>query len=291
MTVVLWLVSLLPAAVGAVLAGGGISRAGVIERCAAPAAVLTAAGTMVAAGLLATARPQSAAAFLPGLPLGVGVDALSALMTVTVAGVSLLVLVYAASELGRDSHQARGRFFGFMLLFTAGMQLTITATTTVALLIGWELMGATSYALIGFWWPEPRRAESATVAFLTTRAGDLGLYVAAGAAARRRRRRPVGGDARCVLWVAAAARGRSARGGCRQIGAAAVLLLAVAGDGWTQSGVGAAALSDHGRRRRVFGAARRARCCMPPPGPGRRCPGWARSRPSGWDWSRWPNAT
>lgn len=181
MTVLLWLVFLLPAAVGAGLAGGGISRVGVLERWAAPAAVLSAAGSAMVAVVLAAVRPRTAVAFLPGLPFGIGVDGLSAVMTVTVAGVSLLVLGYAAADLGRDRHQARGRFFGFMLLFTAGMQLTVTATTTVALLIGWELMGATSYALIGFWWPAPRRAESATVAFLTTRAGDLGLYVAAGA--------------------------------------------------------------------------------------------------------------
>jgi len=42
-------------------------------------------------------------------------------------------------------------------------------------------MGATSYALIGFWWREPRRVAAANTAFLTTRAADLGLYVAAGA--------------------------------------------------------------------------------------------------------------
>jgi NADH:ubiquinone oxidoreductase subunit 5 (subunit L)/multisubunit Na+/H+ antiporter MnhA subunit len=43
-------------------------------------------------------------------------------------------------------------------------------------------MGATSYALIGYWWREPRRVSAANTAFWTTRAADLGLYVAAGAA-------------------------------------------------------------------------------------------------------------
>jgi len=62
------------------------------------------------------------------------------------------------------------------------MQLTVTATTLPLLLVGWELMGATSYALIGFWWTDERRVTSATTAFLTTRAADVGLYIAAGAA-------------------------------------------------------------------------------------------------------------
>jgi NADH:ubiquinone oxidoreductase subunit 5 (subunit L)/multisubunit Na+/H+ antiporter MnhA subunit len=69
-----------------------------------------------------------------------------------------------------------------MLLFAAAMLVTVTATTLLTLLMAWEIMGATSYALIGFWWREPRRVRSGLVAFLTTRAADLGMYLAAGAA-------------------------------------------------------------------------------------------------------------
>jgi len=50
------------------------------------------------------------------------------------------------------------------------------------LLMAWEVMGACSYALIGFWWREDHRAGSGAIAFLTTRTADLGLYLAAGAA-------------------------------------------------------------------------------------------------------------
>ena len=69
-----------------------------------------------------------------------------------------------------------------MLLFAGAMLVTVTAATLPPLLMGWEVMGATSYALIGYWWREPRRVSAANTAFLTTRAADLGLYVAAGAA-------------------------------------------------------------------------------------------------------------
>ena len=69
-----------------------------------------------------------------------------------------------------------------MLLFVAAALLTVTATTLPALLLAWEVMGATSYALIGFAWREERRVASGLTAFVTTRAADLGLYVAAAAA-------------------------------------------------------------------------------------------------------------
>jgi NADH:ubiquinone oxidoreductase subunit 5 (subunit L)/multisubunit Na+/H+ antiporter MnhA subunit len=115
-------------------------------------------------------------AFLDGISFGLGVDGLSAVMVVTVVVVLLAVLVFAAAEFRSV------RFYGLMLLFAAAMLVTVTATTLLSLLMAWEIMGATSYALIGFWWREPRRVRSGLVAFLTTRAADLGMYLAAGAA-------------------------------------------------------------------------------------------------------------
>src|SRR5436190_1264396 len=67
-------------------------------------------------------------------------------------------------------------------VLAGAMLLTVTAATLALLLMGWEVMGAASYALIGYWWRQPRRVTAANTAFLTTRAGDLGLYIAAGAA-------------------------------------------------------------------------------------------------------------
>jgi NADH:ubiquinone oxidoreductase subunit 5 (subunit L)/multisubunit Na+/H+ antiporter MnhA subunit len=74
------------------------------------------------------------------------------------------------------------RFFGLMLIFTGAMLLTATATNLLVLLFAWELMGAMSYALIGFWWRDTDRVRSANAAFLVTRTADLGQYLAAGAA-------------------------------------------------------------------------------------------------------------
>ncbi len=179
MTTAAWLAWLLPAvplAAGAVLAAAG-SRAS----AAAPrAGVAAAAVTLVLACAAAAVRPVASAPLFAGIPATVRVDGLSAVMVVTVAAVTLAVLVFAAGEFGPGEN--RGRFFGLMLIFAGAMLLTVTAATLALLLMGWEVMGAASYALIGYWWRQPRRVTAANIAFLTTRAGDLGLYIAAGAA-------------------------------------------------------------------------------------------------------------
>ncbi|MFI7679431.1 NADH-quinone oxidoreductase subunit L [Actinophytocola sp. NPDC049390] len=172
----LWFLVALPLVVGGALLVGG-RRA---DRFAAVTATATAAATVVLAVLTAVQRPAVSATYLDGIAFALRVDGLSAVMVVVVAVVLLAVLVFAAGEF--DDREARARFFGLMLLFSGAMLVTVTATTLLALLMAWEVMGAASYALIGYWWREPRRATSGTIAFLTTRGGDLGLYLAAGAA-------------------------------------------------------------------------------------------------------------
>ncbi|EYR64504.1 hypothetical protein N866_09490 [Actinotalea ferrariae CF5-4] len=169
---------LVPAVVGVVLLVTG-RRA---DRLAGPLAVATALATLTLAAGVAVWRPQAQAPFLPGVTggeLALAVDGLSAVLVVTVAAVAAAVVVFATADLPRTD--ARARFFGYLLLFTAAMLATVTATTIPALLLSWEIMGATSYALIGFQWATPGKAAAGTTAFLTTRLGDLGLYIAAGA--------------------------------------------------------------------------------------------------------------
>lgn len=176
MTVVLWLLVGLPPVAGALLALAGRGP----DRVVTWVGVAIGAVELGLAVVVAVDRPSVAAPFLAGLPVRLAVDGLSAVMVVTVAAVLLAVLVYTAGDLGPD--EARSRFVGLVLLFAGAMLVTVTATTLLGLLMAWEVMGATSYALIGFWWRDPERVASGTTAFLTTRAADLGLYVAAGAA-------------------------------------------------------------------------------------------------------------
>lgn len=166
----------LPSVAGAVLLGTGRPA----DRWAFPLGIGVAVVTLGLAMAAAVGRPELSGGFLAGIPAGLRVDGLSAVLVLTVTAVLPAVLVFAAGDLPRDG--TRARFVGLMLLFAAAMLVTVTATTLLTLLMAWEVMGATSYALIGFRWHETRRATSGAVAFLTTRAGDLGLYVAAGAA-------------------------------------------------------------------------------------------------------------
>ncbi|MGH3242105.1 MAG: proton-conducting transporter membrane subunit [Spirillospora sp.] len=111
---------------------------------------------------------------IPGWGSGLAVDGLSTVLLVTLGFVLAAVLAYAAG----DGFGAR--FHVLVLLFAAAMAVTVTASDLLLLLMGWEVMGAMSYALIGYVWADAERVRSADIAFLTTRAADMGLYAAAG---------------------------------------------------------------------------------------------------------------
>ncbi|MHC5705148.1 NADH-quinone oxidoreductase subunit 5 family protein [Streptomyces tirandamycinicus] len=176
MSWVLWALVGLPLVSGVLLCLGG-RRA---DRVAPAAAVFVAAAGIVLAVTAAYAQPRAGAPLLQGAAFGLAVDGLSGLMVVTVTAVAALILLFSTADVGPD--QARARFFGVMLLFVGAMLVTVTATTLPSLLMSWEVMGATSWALIGYWWHDPVRGRAAGVAFITTRTADLGLYLAAGAA-------------------------------------------------------------------------------------------------------------
>ncbi|MFC0505283.1 proton-conducting transporter membrane subunit [Micromonospora costi] len=171
--VALWSLVALPAGAGALLALTW--RA---DRVAVPVSMAVAALSVGLSLLVAVERPSVAVAFVANAPFGLAVDALAALTLPTLTVVSLLVLLAATGQI----RHAQARFHGLMLLFVASVAVTVTATTLPTLLFAWEIMGAASYALIGFWWRDTDRVSAGLTAFLTTRATDLGLYVAAAAA-------------------------------------------------------------------------------------------------------------
>ncbi|MFE0677666.1 NADH-quinone oxidoreductase subunit L [Streptomyces sp. NPDC058867] len=176
MSGLLWALLALPLTVGTLLAVAGRAA----DRYAPGTAVGTALAALALAVAAALEHPRSEAPLLEGASVGLAVDGLSGYMVVTVTAVTLAVLVFSVADIGPG--EARARFFGLMLLFAGAMLTTVTATTLPVLLMAWEVMGATSWALIGYWWRDPERGSAATTAFLTTRTADLGLYLAAGAA-------------------------------------------------------------------------------------------------------------
>ncbi|MGA4578408.1 NADH-quinone oxidoreductase subunit L [Limisphaera sp. VF-2] len=107
--------------------------------------------------------------------LGWVLDPLSAAMLVMVSGVGLLIFVYSLGYMAHDENFTR--FFCFLSLFAAAMLGLVMANSLVGLFICWELVGLTSYLLIGFWYRKPAAAAAAKKAFITTRVGDMAFLL------------------------------------------------------------------------------------------------------------------
>jgi NADH:ubiquinone oxidoreductase subunit 5 (subunit L)/multisubunit Na+/H+ antiporter MnhA subunit len=116
-----------------------------------------------------------------GLHLQLAAAGFSRVMIILVPTIGGAVMAYVST--GEDlAPRSAARLEAAILGFVAAMELLVLAADLLTLLIGWELVGAFSWLLIGFHWGEAERPRSATVAFLATRVGDLGLYLAAAAA-------------------------------------------------------------------------------------------------------------
>ncbi|MBW8826970.1 MAG: NADH-quinone oxidoreductase subunit L [Acidobacteria bacterium] len=107
--------------------------------------------------------------------VGTHVDGLTVVMLFTVALISFLVHVFSTNYMEGDRRFTH--YFASLSLFTTGMYVLVTASTTLAALFGWELMGLCSFMLIGHWWEEKPNSNAALKAFFTTRTGDIGLLV------------------------------------------------------------------------------------------------------------------
>ena len=116
----------------------------------------------------------------PGLPgtmlkLGWVLDPLTAVMLVMVSFVGLLIFIYSVGYMARDENFTR--FFCFLSLFAAAMLGLVIANSLLLFFICWELVGLTSYLLIGFWYHKPSAAAAAKKAFIVTRIGDLAFLL------------------------------------------------------------------------------------------------------------------
>jgi NADH-quinone oxidoreductase subunit L len=103
--------------------------------------------------------------------LGWVLDPLSAVMLVMVTFVGLLIFIYSIGYMEHDENFTR--FFCFLSLFAGAMLGVVIANSLLLLFMCWELVGLTSYLLIGFWYFKPSAAAAAKKAFLTTRVGDV----------------------------------------------------------------------------------------------------------------------
>lgn len=109
------------------------------------------------------------------LKLGLLLDPLNAAMLVMVSFVGLLICIFSVGYMEHDGNFTR--FFGFLALFSAAMLGLLVANSLLLLFICWELVGLASYLLIGFWYHKPSAVAAAQKAFITTRIGDVGLFL------------------------------------------------------------------------------------------------------------------
>jgi NADH-quinone oxidoreductase subunit L len=175
MAALLWLAVALPlvGAIGVRLAPAGHARAAAVWGFLA--AVPSWALLIQAAG---GERARSTFAWLPGggLDAGLRLDPLSAAMTVVVATIGGVVVLYSTGYFAGDERK-RSALAG-LLGFLAAMQGLVLADGYLTMLVFWELVGAASARLIGYAREDPAAAPGAVRAFLTTRTADLGFYLA-----------------------------------------------------------------------------------------------------------------
>ena len=110
-----------------------------------------------------------------GLTVDVGlhVDELTACLLIVVTTIGMLVHVYSVGYMAHD--RATWRFFAYLNLFMFSMLLLVLANSWLLVFAGWELVGLSSYALIGFWYHKRSAALAAKKAFIVNRVGDVGF--------------------------------------------------------------------------------------------------------------------
>ncbi len=105
--------------------------------------------------------------------VGFFVDNLTACLLIVVTTIGLLVHVYSIGYMSHDP--GYWRFFAYLNLFMFSMLLLVLASNFLVVFVAWELVGLSSYLLIGFWYRKRSAALAAKKAFIVNRVGDVGF--------------------------------------------------------------------------------------------------------------------
>ncbi|WKN40451.1 NADH-quinone oxidoreductase subunit 5 family protein [Tunicatimonas pelagia] len=115
------------------------------------------------------------AAFSYPFTVGIHIDRIAALMLVVVTLISWLVHVFSIRYMEHDEKYAR--YFALLGLFTFSMLGIVVMDNLLLIFFFWELVGVSSYSLIGFWHRRPAAIQASTKAFLMNRVGDVGFII------------------------------------------------------------------------------------------------------------------
>lgn len=109
------------------------------------------------------------------IEFGVLFNGLTFLMLLIVTGIGSLIFLYSMTYMAGDP--AKSRYFASLSLFAFSMLGIVLSNNLIQIFIFWELVGLSSYLLIGFWLEKPEAATAGKKAFLTTRVGDVGMMI------------------------------------------------------------------------------------------------------------------
>src|SRR5881396_1092351 len=178
MSVIQWLVLLAPLAGAAIIAL-------VTRRTHSLSAFISVVTVLISfvCSCIVFAKPEISVTEIPWIeihgflrvPIGFTLDSLSKTMLVLVSGVGALIHIYSLGYMRDDP--GNSRFFACLSLFTFSMLGIVLANNFVMMFIFWELVGVSSYLLIGFWYERPSAADAAKKAFITNRLGDFGFLL------------------------------------------------------------------------------------------------------------------
>ncbi|MDT8408434.1 MAG: proton-conducting transporter membrane subunit [Wenzhouxiangellaceae bacterium] len=175
----LWLIPILPLLLSVLLYGWWRNAGRAALAVSAGLVSLAVVGLLVAAGL---SDWSGAYRWSETLTLQLGLSGMGLIFALTVPAVAIPIVVYAAAH---EQRQGLARLLALLTAFVGAMELLLLARDLLTLIIAWELVGAISWALIAHQGSDRRRVVHANWAFLVTRFGDLGLYIAAAAAYSR----------------------------------------------------------------------------------------------------------
>src|SRR5687767_14608916 len=105
--------------------------------------------------------------------VGFVVDSLTACLLIVVTTIGLLVHIYSVGYMSHDP--GYWRFFAYLNLFMFSMLLLVLSNSWLVVFVAWELVGLSSYLLIGFWYRKRSAAPAAKKAFIVNRVGDVGF--------------------------------------------------------------------------------------------------------------------
>lgn len=108
------------------------------------------------------------------IELGIGIDNLAAIMLIVVNLISFLVHIFSTVYMHGDKRFPR--FYAYLSLFTFSMLGIVLANNFLNMYIFWELVGISSYLLIGFWYEKDSASNAGKKAFIMNRVGDLGFF-------------------------------------------------------------------------------------------------------------------